>query len=423
MGARSARACRACGSRPCEAGAQSDGRAPHGFLRARLGRACARRAAWARLARSHGLGSCLVAGSRLAAVARLGLVAAGAACRRGAARACASFDCFTSALVAHAWRRRRRLWRCRRFPPLASPLWAVVSPPFAYGPWSSCPPQRSQRSFGPPFSEGDHANALPLPNCLLPVEASPPSPPVASALPPVTELPPWSTLEVLLWPEDFSSLPLQRSQRPWSFELLLLRWSTTALLRTLASPPSALALPPLPPLASPLRAAVSPPRAFAPSPMAIALPLPNCLLPVEASPPSPPVAVAPPPVTELPPWSTSSCSTANRPGSRTRLPAVALRAALVALIDLGVVVDAGVSAVGVGVAAVAAGRIAAVGGRVATLRGRGAILVTAAAAAAILRRTAVVPRADRDRSSRSGSERFRWRRRRRHRRWPRRCRP
>jgi len=73
----------------------------------------------------------------------------------------------------------------------------------------------------------------------LPVSASPPLPPVALASPPLTSFEPWSVVDSLLWePEPPFSL---------SFD-----WPVAAALSTLALPPFAFALPPLPPVASPL---------------------------------------------------------------------------------------------------------------------------------------------------------------------------
>jgi hypothetical protein len=71
-----------------------------------------------------------------------------------------------------------------------------------------------------------------------------------------------------------------------------------------ASPAVAVASPPLPPRARPLVALVSPPKARAwPSPdaVAVALELLVCVLPVLASPPAPPTALASPPVAVFPP--------------------------------------------------------------------------------------------------------------------------
>src|SRR6188474_3257219 len=81
---------------------------------------------------------------------------------------------------------------------------------------------------------------------------------------------------------------------------------TTASFSASASPPSASASPPSPPVASPLVAVVSPPSASAspPTETATALPFPIWVLPVFASPPSPPVALASPPVALGSPWTT-----------------------------------------------------------------------------------------------------------------------
>ena len=84
----------------------------------------------------------------------------------------------------------------------------------------------------------------------------------------------------------------------WPSEADWLCCLTTASLPASASPPMALASPPSPPVASPLVAVVSPPLAVAlpPGVTAIELPFPIWVLPVLASPPLPPVAVAAPPV-------------------------------------------------------------------------------------------------------------------------------
>src|SRR5918992_89577 len=95
--------------------------------------------------------------------------------------------------------------------------------------------------------------------------ASPPLPPVASALPPVAVLSPWSMVDSLLCEEPRSSFSRQphlspRSDLPPVDSLLCL---TNALLDASPSPPLALASPPSPPVASPLVAVVSPPLASA----------------------------------------------------------------------------------------------------------------------------------------------------------------
>ena len=71
-------------------------------------------------------------------------------------------------------------------------------------------------------------------------------PPVALALPPVTVLPPWSV------DDSFDCEPLEESFFEPPFDELSFDCWVSAVLSTLALPPVALALPPLPPVALPL---------------------------------------------------------------------------------------------------------------------------------------------------------------------------
>jgi hypothetical protein len=94
---------------------------------------------------------------------------------------------------------------------------------------------------------------LPLPVCVLPVSASPPSPPVAVAAPPVAVLPSWSIDASLSW-----MTPRSPSSSLSMSALLERSWSAS--LPDSALPASAEALPPSPPSASPLSASGSPPK-------------------------------------------------------------------------------------------------------------------------------------------------------------------
>ena len=105
----------------------------------------------------------------------------------------------------------------------------------------------------------------------------------------------------------------------------------------LASPPLALALPPLPPVALPLDAEVFPPVALVPLPpteIATELPLAICVLPVLALPPEPPVAPALPPVAWGEPWAieeTLLCTCPTTGSGGVEAPAGAAATAMAAL--------------------------------------------------------------------------------------------